>query len=319
VRLAILIVMTRPELPVTIVDAFTREPGAGNRAGIVLDAPELAAEEMLAIARAVAASETAFVRPGSDGVDYAFRYFAPGSEIDFCGHNTVATFHLLAELGRARAPGRYTLACPAGRVEVELESVHDHTRVWMATPRAPWEPCAIPLERLALLLGGSRSMLASHLPVMRSGFKLYVPLERRSDLTTLTPRWNELAAEGLQHGVKGFYAFTLETQEPGHISQARFFAPALGVREDPVTGSASGPFAEYLALQGVLSLPAAGGTVRATAEQGYAMDKPGQAELEVSGRPGTIERVRVGGVAVTVLQGTLRVPHAAATAATGQG
>ena len=311
--------MTRSDLPVTIVDAFTRQPGAGNRAGIVLDAPELAAEEMLAIARAVAASETAFVRPGAGDVDFVFRYFAPSAEIDFCGHNTVATFHLLAELGRVRTPGRYTLACPAGRVEVELESLEDHARVWMATPLAPWGPCAIPLERLASLLGGWRSMLAANLPVMRSGSKLYVPLERRSDLIALTPRWDDLAAAGLEHGIKGYYAFTLEAEKPGHISQGRFFAPALGVREDPVTGSASGPFAEYLALQGVLALPAAGGTVRATAEQGYAMDKPGQAELEVSGRPGAIERVRVGGVAVTVLQGTLQTPRAAVAVATAQG
>jgi trans-2,3-dihydro-3-hydroxyanthranilate isomerase len=300
-------------LPVTIVDAFTREPGAGNRAGIVLDAPELAAEDMLAIARAVAASETAFVRPGTGGVDYAFRYFAPGAEIDFCGHNTVATFHLLAELGRVQSSGRYTLQCPAGRVEVELEPVQDHTRVWMATPLAPWEPCPIPLERLAALLGGSRSMLAARLPVMRSGSKLYVPFERRSDLTSLTPRWDDLAAAGLEHGIKGFYALTLEAQEKGHVSQGRFFAPALGVREDPATGSASGPLAEYLALHGVLTLPATGGTVRATAEQGYAMGKPGLVELEVSGRPGAIERVRAGGVAVTVLEGALRTPRAAST------
>jgi PhzF family phenazine biosynthesis protein len=307
--------MSRSDLAVTIVDAFTREPGAGNRAGVVLDAAGLGADEMLAIARAVSASETAFVLPAKPGADLALRYFAPSAEIDFCGHNTVATFHLLAEVGRFGPAGKHVFDCPAGRLEVELESAGGHTRVWMTTPRAAWEPCPIPLEPLAALLGSSTSSFAPRLPVLRSGLKVIVPLTGRKELWSLNPRWDELAAAGLPHGIQGFYAFALEAEEPGHVSQGRFFAPAVGVREDPVTGSASGPFAEYLALQGVLALPAAGGTVRATAEQGYAMGKPGQVELEVTGRPGAIELVRVGGVAVTVLQGTLRIPHAAATAA----
>lgn len=293
------------DLSVTIVDAFTREPGAGNRAGIVLDAPELSAEEMMAIARAVGASETAFVRPGSAGADFAFRYFTPSAEVEFCGHNTIATFHLLAELGRIHAPGHYSLDCPAGRLPVELEPIHDHTRVWMATPRAPWAPTPIPLEALAALLGATPSMVATKLPAMRSGIKHVTPFASRRDLWSLNPRWDDLARAGLDHGIEGFYAFALEADDPTHIAQGRFFAPAMGVREDPVTGSASGVFAEYLAMQGVLSLPPLGGTVRGRIEQGHAMGKPGQVDLEVSGRPGAIERVRVGGVGVTVMQGTL--------------
>lgn len=310
--------MTSFDLPVTIVDAFTRDPGAGNRAGIVLDAPVMSAEEMMAIARAVGASETAFVRPGSE-TDFTFRYFTPEAEVEFCGHDTIATFHLLAELGRVDSPGRCTLECPAGRLDVELEPMADHTRVWMATPRAPWKENPIALDTLAGLLGGTRSMLAPRLPVMRSGLKLVVPLASRRDLGSLVPRWDDLAAAGLDHGIKGFYAFALEAEEPSHISQGRFFAPAMGVREDPVTGSASGVFAEYLAMQGVLSLPPLGGTVRARIEQGYAMDKPGQVEIEVAGRPGAIERVRVGGVAVTVMHGALRQASVARPEAAARG
>jgi predicted PhzF superfamily epimerase YddE/YHI9 len=74
-----------------------------------------------------------------------------------------------------------------------------------------------------------------------------------------------------------------------------------------VTGSAIVPLAHYLARFGILELPAAGGTVRARAEQGDAMGKPGRAELEVTGAPGKIERVRIGGKAVTVLEGQLRI------------
>ena len=109
--------MDSQELPLTIVDAFTRHPGAGNRAGVMLDAPPLDAEEMMAIARAVSASETAFLLPPSAGADFAMRYFSPAAEVDFCGHATVAAFHLLAETGRVQVPGRYVFDCPAGRLD----------------------------------------------------------------------------------------------------------------------------------------------------------------------------------------------------------
>ena len=68
-----------------------------------------------------------------------------------------------------------------------------------------------------------------------------------------------------------------------------------------------GPLGAYLAMQGVLSLPEKGGTVHARLEQGDAMGKPGRVELEISGRARQVERARIGGVAVTVFEGTLKV------------
>jgi PhzF family phenazine biosynthesis protein len=154
-------------------------------------------------------------------------------------------------------------------------------------------------------LGGGAGMLDPKLPVSRTGSKILVPLARRADLWSLSPRWDDLAAAGLGHEVLGFYVFTLDAEDRAHVAQGRFFAPAMGVREDPVTGSASGPLAEYLVLHDVLALPAAGGTVRARVEQGDAMGKPGRVDLEVTGAPGRIDRVRVGGTAVTVMDGSL--------------
>src|SRR5215831_17118905 len=123
---------------VTIVDAFTRIPGAGNRAGVVVheDGRSLPDERMVAVARAVAASETAFATLNGDEI--ALRYFTPEAEIGFCGHATVATLHLLAERGALAVPSRPTVVCPAGRLAVELEAVADGTRVWIETPLAPF-------------------------------------------------------------------------------------------------------------------------------------------------------------------------------------
>lgn len=110
-------------MQVTIVDAFTQRPGAGNRAGVVLDAAGLSVESMQRIAAAVGASETAFLLSGPDGQGVRLRYFTPTDEIDFCGHATVATFHLLAERGLLPRSGTIRLECAAGTLDVELEAM----------------------------------------------------------------------------------------------------------------------------------------------------------------------------------------------------
>ncbi len=288
---------------VALVDAFTRTPGEGNRAGVVADAGALDEAAMLRIAKGVAASETAFVLPAPAGADIRLRYFTPATEVPFCGHATVATAHRLAETGRLVAPARYVVDCRAGRIELELERAGEGCRVWVTTPQYPWTESPISEPELMRLLGGSVAMRDTALPVLRAGPKLFVPLSRRADLWSLSPRWDELATTGRPHGVLGFFAFTRDVVEPGHVAHGRFFAPAQGIREDPVTGAANGPLADYLARQRVIRLPAEGGTVRVRAEQGDAMGKPGRVDLEIAGSPERIERVRIGGVAVTVFEG----------------
>ena len=290
-----------------IVDAFTLQPGAGNRAGIVPDAAALDEAAMQRAAAAVAASETAFVLPPPAGAAVRLRYFTPSDEIKFCGHATVASFHWLAETGALSVPGRHTLDCPAGRLEIDLEREADgRCRVWMATPRYPFQANPIAEATLLGLLGGNQAMRDRELPIEHAGHHLYVPIKKRADLWSLTPQWDALAAEGDRHGVRGYYVFTRDVVEAESASHGRYFAPSLGVREDPVTGSASGPLAEYLARHGVLKFPSGGGPARGRAEQGDAMGKPGRPELEVTGTPDHVQGVRVGGVAVTVLDGTLR-------------
>jgi PhzF family phenazine biosynthesis protein len=294
-------------MQVTIVDAFTQTPGAGNRAGVVLDAAGLDGEAMQRIAAVVGASETAFLLspPGEGPV--RLRYFAPAEEIPFCGHATVATFHLLAERGVLKAPGAYRLECAAGVLDVELESLGaGGTRAWIVTPKQPWVESPVPLETLMGLVGGTVEMVDRSLPVLRNGHRVVIPLRRREDVWDLAPRPGALAEVLRPHGLSGVYVFTRETKDASSVAHSRYFVPGIGVAEDPVTGSAAGPLGMYLATRGLLALPAEGGTVRARIEQGDAIGKPGRIEVEVTGRAGEPERARIGGVAVTVLEGTLR-------------
>ncbi|HMH78017.1 MAG TPA: PhzF family phenazine biosynthesis isomerase, partial [Candidatus Udaeobacter sp.] len=104
-------------------DAFAPRPGMGYPAGVVLDADGLSDAAMLAIARAVGFSETAFVLPSAIA-DLRLRYFTPGHEVELCGHATVASFVALHQHGRlpgAGFPRRLTLETGAGRLPVTVE------------------------------------------------------------------------------------------------------------------------------------------------------------------------------------------------------
>lgn len=295
-------------MQVSIVDAFTRIPGAGNRAGVVLDGSGLDTGAMQRIAAAVAASETAFVLSRKGDTVVSLRYFTPTSEIEFCGHATVASFHLLSERGVLPRAGTFRLECAAGTYEVELEPMDArHSRVWVVTPQYPWRESPLPVEAVMPLLGGTADMVERSLPVLANGHKLFVPLHRRADVWALAPKIDALVTALQPHGIRGVFAFTRETKDASSVTHARYFVPGFGIIEDPVTGSAHGPLAAYLVNHGVLQLPETGGTTHVRAEQGDAMGKPGRVELEVKGRPGALERVRIGGAAVTVIEGELRV------------
>lgn len=295
-------------MQVSIVDAFTRIPGAGNRAGVVLDGAGLDTGAMQRIAAAVAASETAFVLSRRGDTVVSLRYFTPTQEIEFCGHATVASFHLLSERGLLQRKGHFQLECAAGTYEVELEPLDArHSRVWVVTPQYPWRESSLPVEAVMPLLGGTAEMVDRSLPVLANGHKLYVPLRRRADVWALAPKVDALVAATQPHGIRGVFAFTRETKDASSVTHARYFVPGIGIIEDPVTGAAHGPLAAYLVNHGVLTLPEEGGALHVRAEQGDAIGKPGRVELEVKGRPGALERVRIGGAAVTVIEGELRV------------
>ena len=132
--------------------------------------------------------------------------------------------------------------------------------------------------------------------------KITVPLVDLASLRAARPTSLPAGDPGQTLGV---FAFAPEAHEPGGDLSARMFFDAFGIREDPVTGSASGPLAEYLARHGVIAL--GNGPVRVRAEQGDAMGKPGRLDLEVAGAAGKVDSVRVGGAAVTVLEGSLKV------------
>ncbi|MFC7044955.1 PhzF family phenazine biosynthesis protein [Halobacteriaceae archaeon GCM10025711] len=283
---------------VLLVDAFTDEPLAGNAAGVVPDAADLTEEQMQAIARELSVSETAFLLP-SDAADRRVRYFTPTTEVDLCGHATVASHAFLHEDGVVE-PGTHTLETEVGVLDVEI--AEDGT-VWMSQDRPRVDRVATDPERVADALGIDEVALIDDLPlaVASTGLPfLLVPVTFLEALGDADP--DPAAIAGLCEDVDatGVYAFTFDTLERDSTLHGRAFVPLAGIDEDPVTGTASGAAGAYLRHTDALDSLAD----ELRFEQGHFVDRPGVVRVRV----GT--DVEVGGAAVTAFDGDLSVPDA---------
>lgn len=289
--------------PVYKVDAFTRVPLQGNPAGVVPLARGLGEEEMLAVAREMNLSETAFVVP-SRQADFGLRFFTPTQEVPLCGHALVASLTLLHELGEVPLPGdvaRVTVETGAGVLPVDV--VRDRPGVRVDATQAPpaFRPFGRAAADLAAILGASADDLRDDLPLELSYtglWHLMVPLAAPEALDGLMPDCRALAALSREVGAVGVYAFA----EEGDVLRCRCFAPAAGVDEDPVTGTGAGALGAYLLRHG---------EVRPdepfTLLQGEACGRPGSVRVVVYGAPGAAASVVVGGHAVVSLRGEMRM------------
>src|SRR6202165_6162632 len=144
--------------PCYVVDAFSAHALAGNAAGVLLDAAELDAKAMRRIAGELKHSETAFPLPAREPTaSLHLRWFTPASEVAFCGHATLATFHVLVEEARRiRVPDsgvtRTAFTCKSGRLNVELSRAQGKLRILIETHPSRFEPAQVP-EELVRALG----------------------------------------------------------------------------------------------------------------------------------------------------------------------
>lgn len=279
--------MSRPVIPFAQVDAFTERPFAGNPAAVCL-LPEARPDDWLqAVAAEMNLSETAFLVRRGEEVD--LRWFTPVAEVDLCGHATLASAHALWESGEA-APGepiRFQtrsglLTCEQGGIDGPAEAPGDGEEwIWMDFPAEPAEESPRVPEELAEGLGASPRWCG------RNRLDLLVELADEDEVRSLRPDLGRLAALGARGTI-----VTAAAAGGEHDFVSRYFAPGVGVPEDPVTGSAHcclAPFwARRLGRERLVGYQASarGGTVRTV----------------VAG-----DRVKLGGRAVTVLTGELAV------------
>ena len=278
------------ELTIIQVDAFTDRPFAGNPAAVcVVDSP-LEADLMQAIAAEMNLSETAFLSPieaeGKSG--YSLRWFTPATEVDLCGHATLASAHVLWSEGHLKS----------------VEIAHFNTRSgWLsAQKKENWIEMDFPAQPVTVTSYVTPELIKSLCcggnirTVAKNDVNYLVELQSEATLRSLEPDFE--AVKKLP--VQGIIA-TAPADSDKYDFVSRYFAPAVGINEDPVTGSAHTSLAPYwqekLGKSEMLAqqISQRGGTIRvrcALLESNTASDA-------------SKNRILISGQAVTTLKGEL--------------
>lgn len=262
------------------VDAFSSRPFAGNPAAVCLLQEAREAEWMQAVAAEMNLSETAFLLPQEDG--YSLRWFTPGAEVNLCGHATLASAHVLYETERLQPDAVTSFYTRSGLLQASL----DQDWIEMDFPALPPRPVDAPPELLAAL-GLADAPLYSGF----DGEDYLVVVAGEEIVRALEPDYVALLAiESRGVSVTSRAAKDAITSRADFDFVSRFFAPWVGVNEDPVTGSAHcclGPYwAEQLGKETLLAYQAS--------------PRGGILQVRPSG-----DRVSLRGQAVTVFAGQL--------------
>lgn len=255
------------------IDAFTDRPFAGNPAAVFI--LETAKDDAWcqAVAREMALSETAFLVPEGEG--HRLRWFTPEAEVDLCGHATLASAHALFESGAAPPDGILRFRTRSG----ELRARRLEDWIELDFPSTPPEACPLP-EGLSAALGLEPSWTG------KTPFDFFVEAASAAEILALKPDFGRIKAL-TGRGV----IVTAASEDDAWDFISRFFAPAVGIDEDPVTGSAHCALGPFWKMK----------TGRSAFAAHQASARGGDLRVRVAG-----ERCFLLGQAVTVFEGALR-------------
>lgn len=279
------------ELRYVLVDVFTDRPLRGNQLAVFEAGHGVRDGELMqAIARELNLSETVFfVAPAAPGADIRARIFTPSVELPFAGHPTLGSAVVYA---RTQRSAQVIIETGAGLVPVTLDWSGDAPLGWMAQPLPEARECDFGPAALTAL--GIQDVLACPEIVRQGPDFVLVVLASRAELASLAPDHGALA----RLGEYGFYC-AARAQDAWEV---RMFAPALGVSEDPATGSGAGAFATFLVRHGLAS---SGEETKIL--QGLRIGRDSLLRARARAHGAAIEHVEVGGNAVLVGGGELRL------------
>jgi trans-2,3-dihydro-3-hydroxyanthranilate isomerase len=288
------------------LDVFTAKRFTGNPLAVVLEPGGLDTDVMQAITREFNLPETVFVFPPDDpGHRARVRIFTPARELAFAGHPTVGTAVLLAHLDGGAGRRNVVLAEGVGPVTCAVEPKGEGGNARFDIPRRP--------ERVGGVKDAGKLAAALGLAPADIGFEGFVPENwTGGNAFTFVPvrgldaigRAGPSALWGEAFGPDDPFAaflFCREVVDPVSSFHARMFAPAMGISEDPATGSAAAAFAGVLAATGRY----ADGEHAITIEQGCEMGRPSLLRLWLTIRDGAFASAAVGGDAVIVSEGVI--------------
>jgi len=291
-------------------DVFTETPFLGNPLAIVPHADLLTADQMQTLAQELNLSETIFIMPPDDAANTAkVRIFYPKSEIAFAGHPTVGCAIHLSGLIEAQADAavEMTLEEKAGLVPVSVRRANGRVTAEFSAPLLPVRDRVVADKTLAAdALGleprdiGNATVAVPE--VWQAGPSyLLVPVASVDALGRARPagsNWDRLTERA---GTISAWLFTSDTE---HGFRARMFSPAGGTPEDPATGSAVVTFAGLLACHGHCTSD----ETFIAVTQGVEMGRRAEITARIILRDGKLAAVRIGGSAVPISSGRIRIP-----------
>jgi trans-2,3-dihydro-3-hydroxyanthranilate isomerase len=295
-----------------LLDVFTDRRFSGNPLAVLEAADALDAAEMQRIAREFNLSETVFLLEPRDPVHSArIRIFTPARELPFAGHPAVGAATLIAEsrAGEILARSGVVVALETNIGLLRCNALRGRNGVAYAEIDLPVLPQKRPgapeAARLAAALSLSPEDIGfrGHEPAIYAAGPAFVFAPLRSRAALMRARRDPATFAAVIGEAIGAFLYTNETVEPESAIHARMLAQGLGFEEDPATGSAAAAFAG-VALE--FERPD-DGEHEIFIEQGYAMDRPSRITLRMSVGHGALTAVAIGGQAVRVAEGRMRL------------
>jgi PhzF family phenazine biosynthesis protein len=313
------------------VDAFSTRPFGGNPAGVITNADGLRSEEMMKIAGEMNLSETAFVTlPESLDTDFRIRFFTPSYEVDLSGHVVIAVTWALLEEGRIQVSDGVTtvnLGTNVGSIAVDLlfystdspetagdrvavrngQSCGELHRIMMHQSISNHTSTDIPVSEIAGILGIDTTEISSTglpMEIVSTGLdQLMIPVRSKETILNLNPDLIKLGLSNKKHGIQTNHIFSTDTFSEDCVSYSRHFAPAVGMWEDPGTGTAAAGLGDYLLRHGIVT------SGEMIMEQGN--DSSSLARILVEVEESMLDEgfARIGGLAVTSISRELSIEN----------
>ncbi|MCP4725908.1 MAG: PhzF family phenazine biosynthesis protein [bacterium] len=285
-----------------IVDVFAEEKFAGNQLAVFRNTAGLTDSDMQNIAREMNYSETTFILseiPENGG--YNVRIFTPKVELPFAGHPTIGTAYIIQREIIKDKVDALNLNLKVGQIPVTIDYLDDsNDELWMRQ-KAPEFGDSLDIDSLAEILNIDRNDIMDQFPIQEvsTGFyTMIVPLKSLDAVKRARVSVDKLYDYTKDKKAKTILVFAKETYYQDNDLNVRFFADALGIQEDPATGSANGCLAAYLVRNKYFGT--SGIDVRV--EQGYEIERPSLLLLKADEKNSNIE-VNVGGNAILIGKG----------------
>jgi trans-2,3-dihydro-3-hydroxyanthranilate isomerase len=290
------------EFDFSLVDVFSDRPFGGNQLAVFPDAVGIADQTMQRLAREFNFSETTFVLPPSDpSCTCRVRIFTPRQELPFAGHPTLGTAAVLARRDGGQAARQFVFEEGIGPVTVAVDG--PETRLHLRSPRYQSTDEAPPAAAIAKALTLPQDAIAESW-YAGVGLRFCFVRVTGRDLVDRAVLDKGVWAAGIADSWSPELYLFAGNHRDGVPLRARFFAPRVGVDEDPATGSACASLVASLAHRS----PEQDGTYRIQIDQGMAMGRPSALEGTAHKHDGRITEVTVGGHATIIGNGTMTLP-----------